>query len=369
MPYGSFPAPSNLSTRAMPNPIPADHPRDAIPGAIGATGSAATVHEVARVAGVSAATVSRFLNGTAKVSDAKRAAIESAIGQLDYKPNVLAQSLKMGSSRIIGVVTQSLTSGFFAEALKGIEAALSGTGYAPLVVSGDWDAAQEAERIELLIARRVDGVVLMTGHLSDAQILAYAKRVPLVVLGRELVAERAYGCCFDNFRAANAVMDYLIELGHRKIAFIAGPPDQADARARYDGYCAALARHGIALVPERVVPGNFLESGGLLGVERLLETGQRFTAIFASNDLAAYGARLALYRRNIRVPEDVSLVGFDDLPSSMYTTPPLTTVRQPLLAAGRGVTQVLLKMIQHQAWQFEVPALNLVLRESVRRLG
>jgi LacI family transcriptional regulator len=345
---------------------------DSLPGPLAdttaASPSAATVHEVAREAGVSAATVSRFLNGTAKVSPAKKTAIESAIGKLHYKPNVLAQGLKMGSSRTIGVVTQSLTSGFFAEALKGIEAALSGTGYAPLVVSGHWDAAQEAERIELLIARRVDGVVLLTGNLSDTQILEYARRVPMVVIGRELTGPRAFGCCFDHFTAACEVMEYLIELGHRRIAFIAGPPGQSDARARYDGYCATLARHGIELEPKRVVQGDFLESGGLQGVERLLETGQRFSAIFAANDLTAYGARLALYRRNIRVPEDVSIVGFDDLHSSMYTTPPLTTVRQPLQEAGLGVTQILLKMIQNEAWAFEVPGLNLVLRESVRRM-
>lgn len=332
-------------------------------------GIASTVHEVAREAGVSAATVSRFLNGTAKVSDAKKRAIESVIGKLNYKPNVLAQGLKMGSSRTIGVVTQSLTSGFFAEALIGIEATLNGSGYAPLVVSGHWDAAQEAERIELLIARRVDGVVILTGNLSDAQILDYSRRVPIVVIGRELNAARAFGCCFDNFRAACEVTDYLIELGHRRIAFIAGPPGQNDAKARYDGYCATLAQHGIALDPKLVAQGDFLESGGLLGVERLLETGQRFSAIFASNDLTAYGARLALYRRNIRVPEDVSIVGFDDLHSSMYTTPPLTTVRQPLVEAGRGVAQILLRMIQNEAWSFEVPTLNLVLRESVRRIG
>lgn len=327
-----------------------------------------TVHEVARAAGVSAATVSRFLNGTAKVSDEKRRILEGVIEKLNYKPNVLAQGLKMGSSRTIGVLTQSLGSGFFNDALLGVEEALNGSGYAPLIVSGHWDALQEAERIELLIARRVDGIVILTGRLSDAQILAFSQRVPIVVIGRELSAARAFGFCFDNFKAACEVTEYLLELGHRRIAFISGTPDQEDGQLRLEGFRATMHKHQIEIDEKLVVQGDFLESGGLLGVDQLLETGQRFSAIFAANDLTAYGARLALYRRRIRVPDDVSIVGFDDLHSSMCTTPPLTTVRQPLMEAGKRITGVLLKLIQQEPYQFDVPTLNLVLRESVRRI-
>src|SRR5438128_2222992 len=139
------------------------------------TSSMVTVHEVARIAGVSAATVSRFLNGTAKVSPEKREAIESVIEKLNYKPNVLAQNLKTGSSRTIGVLTQSLVSGYFADAMAGIDDALKNTGYAPLIVSGHWHADEEAERIELLIARRVDGLVILTGRLTDQQILDFSQ--------------------------------------------------------------------------------------------------------------------------------------------------------------------------------------------------
>jgi LacI family transcriptional regulator len=329
--------------------------------------STSTVHEVARKAGVSAATVSRFLNGTAKVSDAKREAIESAIAALNYKPNLLAQGLKSGSSRTIGILTQSLESGYFNEALIGVEEALKGTGFAPLIVSGHWHADEEAERIELLIARRVDGLVILTGNLSDAQILDFSKHLPIVAFGRELASRHAFGFCFDNYKAACELTEYLIEQGHRRIAFICGPSDQLDAKARLEGYRDTLAKHQIEYAPQLVVPGDFQESGGLLAVNQLLETGQRFSAIFAGNDLTAYGARLALYRRSIRVPEDISIVGFDDLHSSMYTTPPLTTVRQPLFDAGKRIGQVLLKMMANEPFNFEVPTLSLVVRESVRR--
>ena len=192
----------------------------------------ATVHEVARVAGVSAATVSRLLNGTAKVSDDKRQAIEEAIERLNYKPNVLAQNLKTGSSRTIGILTQSLASGYFADAMAGVDEALQGTGYAPLIVSGHWHADEEAERIELLIARRVDGLVILSGNLKDAQILALSEQVPIVAFGRDLQGPRTFGFCLDNYRGACDAVEHLVAHGHRDIAFIAGPFDHRDALAR-----------------------------------------------------------------------------------------------------------------------------------------
>ncbi|RZA33686.1 MAG: LacI family DNA-binding transcriptional regulator [Lysobacteraceae bacterium] len=326
----------------------------------------ATVHEVARVAGVSAATVSRLLNGTAKVSDDKRQAIEEAIERLNYKPNVLAQNLKTGSSRTIGILTQSLVSGYFADAMAGVDDALQGTGYAPLIVSGHWHADEEAERIELLIARRVDGLVILSGKLQDAQILALSEQVPIVAFGRDLQGPRTYAFCLDNYRGACDAVEHLVAHGHRDIAFIAGPSDHRDAESRLAGYRDTLAKHGIKPQRKLVLPGDFSEAGGLRAVERLLESGQRFTAIFAANDLTAYGARLALFRRGIAVPDQVSVVGFDDLHSSAYTTPPLTTVRQPLFDVGQRLGRAILRMIRQQPLELEVPQPSLVVRESVR---
>lgn len=328
-----------------------------------------TVHEVAREAGVSAATVSRYLNGTARVSDDKRRAIEQVIERLNYRPNALAQNLKTGSTRTIGVLTQSLVSGYFADAMAGIDETLQGSGYAPLIVSGHWHADEEAERIELLVARRVDGLVILSGKLKDAHLLKLSQRLPVVAFGRALQGARAFGFALDNYAGACAAVEHLIVQGHRQIAFIAGPADHADAQARLKGYRDTLARHGLRASPKLVVAGDFLESGGLLAVERLLEAGVRFSAIFAGNDLTAYGARLALYRRGIRVPDDISIVGFDDLHSSMYTTPPLTTVRQPLFAVGQCLAQAVLQLIGGATPTLAPPALSLEVRESVRRIG
>lgn len=268
-------------------------------------------------------------------------------------------------TRTIGVLTQSLVSDYFNEALSGIDQAMKAAGYAPLIVSGHWQASDEAERIELLIARRVDGLVILSGKLPDQQILALSKRVPIIAFGRELRGANAFGFRLDNYQAACDAVEYLLMQGHRSIAFIAGP-DQADARARLAGYRDTLARHGIEADPALVVPGDFQESGGVLAVNQLLESGRRFSAIFAANDLTAYGARLALYRRGIRVPDDVSLIGFDDLHSSMYTTPPLTTVRQPLFDVGQRLGRAILTMVRKEPLEIEVPEPSLVLRESVR---
>jgi LacI family transcriptional regulator len=221
----------------------------------------------------------------------------------------------------------------------------------------------------VLIARRVDGLVILTGKLTDAQILKFSQRVPIVAFGRKLSGKRAFGFCLDNYGAACEAMEYLIQQGHRSIAFIAGPEEQEDARARLAGYRDTLIKHKIKVNPQLIVAGDFQESGGLQAVNQLLESGQRFTAIFASNDLTAYGARLALYRRSIRVPEDISLIGFDDLHSSMCTTPPLTTIRQPLFDVGQAIGRIMLDMIAHETFDLEVPPLPLVVRESVRRIG
>jgi LacI family transcriptional regulator len=252
--------------------------------------------------------------------------------------------------------------------MAGIDEALQGTGYAPLIVSGHWHADEEAERIELLIARRVDGLVILSGKLKDAQILKLSQRVPIVAFGRDLNAPRAYGFCLDNYWGACEAVGYLIAQGHRNIAFITGPSDHQDALARLAGYRDTLAKHGIKEQQQLIVEGDFEESSGLLAVERLLESKQRFSAIFCANDLTAYGARLALYRRGIRVPEDISVIGFDDLHSSMYTTPPLTTVRQPLFDVGKCLGRAIVKMIGHDTLDIEVPHLNLVVRESVQRI-
>ncbi len=329
----------------------------------------ATLLDVARVAGVSPSTVSRILNGTAKVSDEKRAAVQAAITKMNFAPNQMAQGLKKGRSNTIGIVVQDIASPFFDESLHGVDDGLKGTGFASVIVSGHWNAAEEAERIRLLLARKVDGIILLSGRLADEDILRFAGQRPIVSTGRALHTSSALGFKLDNENGAYLAVHHLIELGHRRVAFITGPAENNDAAERLAGYQRALNDAGIAFDPELIAEGDFHEAAGAQAMERLLERNLGFTAVFTANDLTAYGARLCMYRKGIRVPEDISLIGFDDLPGSEYTTPPLTTIRQPLYDMGRIATKALLRLIEGQAASEEMPPLQLVVRETTRRIG
>ena len=327
-----------------------------------------TIGRVAQLAGVSASTVSRVLNGTAVVSDLKKKAIDDAIATLGFVPNPIARGLAGGRTFSIGVVTQALDSPFYGAAMRGIEDELLPAGYNALFVSGHWDAAAEARCIDVLQSRRVDGIIVLTGRLTDQALKTYAKVQPLVVTGRTLKAPGLFTLNFDNFEGGKLGTQHLIRLGHRRIAFIAGGLEHPDATERLRGYVAALAAAGIAFDQSLVVPGEYHELSGLLAVDRLLETNQKFTAIFAANDQMAIGAALGLQRRSLRVPEDVSIVGFDDLPTSSYAIPPLSSVHQPAYELGCLAASAMLQLLANARPTVEVPVPRLVARESSRRL-
>jgi LacI family transcriptional regulator len=330
--------------------------------------AAVTLHQVAQAAGVSASTVSRILNGTAKVHADKMQAVQAAIVALGFRPNPVARGLAGGRTLSIGVVTQTISSPFYGEALHGIEDELERAGYIPIFVSGHWHEAGERKALEALLSRRVDGIIVLAGRLPDAELHAHAQQVPMVVVGRELSGPRLFSLNFDNLTGALLATQHLIECGHRRIAFIAGDPAHQDALDRHAGYRRALEEAGIAYDPALVMPADFTESSGLLAVNRLLDSRLSFTAIFAANDQTAIGAALGLYRRNVRVPDDVSLVGFDDLAPAKFSVPPLTTVRQSVYEMGSQSAVAMLQMLRGEAPQVALPSPQLVPRESTRRL-
>jgi LacI family transcriptional regulator len=328
----------------------------------------ANIGMVAQAAGVSASTVSRVLNGTAEVSEAKKQAVFKAIAELHFVPNPIARGLAGGRTLSVGVVTQALDSPFYGAAMRGIEDELIRAGYNALFVSGHWNAKTEADCIDLLLSRRVDGIVVLTGRLTDQSLKDLSKQLPLVVTGRTLKARGLYSLNFDNFEGGRLATQHLIQLGHRRIAFITGEAGHPDGTERFNGYQAALKEAGIALDPALVIPGEFHELSGLLAVDRLLAANQLFTAIFAANDQMAVGAALGLQRHSLRVPEDVSVVGFDDLPTSQFSIPPLTSVRQPAYELGRLAAAAILELLLDKLPSVEVPAPRLIARESSRRL-
>jgi len=327
-----------------------------------------TIEMVAQRAGVSLSTVSRILNGTAVVSALKKQAVNEAIDTLGFVPNPVARGLAGGRTFSIGVITQAIESPFYGTALRGVEEELVRAGYAPLFVSGRWNAAEEARCIGILRSRRVDGIIVLTGRLSDQALSDCARSLPVVVTGRSLQAPGLFALNFDDFEGARLATHHLLTLGHRRIAFITGEADHADSNQRLRGYQSTIEAAGIPFDPALVINGSFTEASGLVAVERLLESRQKFTAIFAANDQMAFGASLALYRRRLRVPEDVSLVGFDDLPIARYSIPPLTAVRQPVHELGRLAALSMLDLLRGAPPSAMMPSPQLVPRESTRRL-
>jgi LacI family transcriptional regulator len=327
----------------------------------------ATMDAVAALAGVSPSTVSRILNGTAVVDEAKRKAVVEAIAQLGFVPNPVARGLAGGRTFSVGVITQAIDSPFYGAALRGIEDRLNPAGYCALFVTGHWNASSEARGIAVLRARRVDGIIVLTGRLPDQALKTCAKSIPVVVTGRNLKAPGLFSLNFDNFEGGRLATQHLIDLGHLEIAFISGDGDHPDANDRLRGYCAALDAAGITFDPGLVIPGAYDEVSGVMAVDRLLESRRRFTAIFAANDQMATGANLALQRRSLRVPTDISVVGFDDLPTSMYAIPPLSSVRQPAYDIGSLAASAMLQLMAGETPTAKVPRPVLVPRESARR--
>ncbi|MBB5233983.1 LacI family DNA-binding transcriptional regulator [Deinococcus budaensis] len=328
---------------------------------------AVTLAEVAREAGVSASTVSRILNGTAQVKAAKAARVKAAIEKLGYKPNAFARGLVTGASGSVGVLTQDIASPFYGDALSGIESGLMGSGYSPMIISGHWRTDDEEHAVELLLSRRVEALIVLGGQLPEDELRELAGGLPIAVLGRrvEFASPTSTSLALDNQRAAYDLVNYLLDRGHRRIGHISGPQEHVDARDRLAGYRQALEERKLPFLPSLVAQGDFHEPSGLIGTQQLVAGHPDMTAIFSANDQMAYGARLALYRMGLRVPEDMSLVGFDDLPGSAYTTPPLTSVRQPMAEMGHWLARFVVAQLTGQPIEPFEPQLKLHLRESV----
>jgi len=333
----------------------------------GSQTSTVTLDMVAREAGVSPSTVSRILNGTAKVRESKVQAVNAAVAKLQFRPNLVARSLAGGKSMSVGVVIQAIESPFYAETLATMEKALFRAGYSVLFVSGHWREDDERRCIDHLLSRRVDGIILMTSCLPDQELVKLSRSAPLVLTGRHVAADLICSLDVDSAPGARLATEYLMGQGHERIAFIAGPKDHPDSSQRFDGYKAALAAGRIPFNRKLVAPGDYTDAGGYEAMNRLLEAGENFTAVFAANDQSACGAMLALHRHGLKVPEDVSVVGFDDLPSSSFTIPPLTTVHRSINEIAASAAEAMVELIEGRIPVPRLSPATLAIRESTGR--
>ena len=327
----------------------------------------ANIQDIAQHANVSISTVSRVLNDGASVSEAKRNAVLQAVAELNYQPNVAAQALAGGQTKTVGVITQDISNPFYDAILRGVRQGFEGSGYSPIFADGRWQADKEQKAILMLQARRVDGLIILGGCSSEESLQQLGGQVPLIIVGRNLPSLDNQCLPLDDFEGAYQATQYLIGLGHQRIAHITGILSHQDAIERRKGYEQALADAGLEPDPGLIIEGDFLEQSGVVAVEMLFTRARPFSAIFTANDQIAYGVLLALYRRGIRVPDDTSIIGFDDQRTSAYTTPPLTTIRQPAIEIGETAAQAILHLLKDKPFTIpEFPA-ELIIRESVAR--
>ncbi len=303
-----------------------------------------TIRDVSQLAKVSQATVSRVLTGSAVVSPTKRAAVLAAIEQLGYQPNTFARSLATNRSYAIGAMVSELSSTVYGEIIRGIETVTEECGLQMVVASGH--AREDAERgaFEFLSERRTDALIVQADVTPDDDLAAWVRDsdLPVIVIGRHIpaVAER---CVYlDNVEGGALATRHLLERGHRRIAHVTGLMHLADGSDRCAGYRYALAEQGLPFEEALVAEGDFVEEGGYRAMQLLLQRDAGFTAVFAANDQSAAGALKALRDAGRRVPEDISLVGFDDLIIAHYLYPALTTVRQPFAEMGQAAARLAL---------------------------
>lgn len=326
-----------------------------------------TILDVAKKAQVSMSTVSRVLNGSAPVAESTRKRVMGVIDMMSYKPNLFARGLAGGQSKTVGVLTQLIGSPFFDIILRGILNGIEGSGYYPLFADGGWDIKKDEVALEMFLQQQVDGIILLNGHSSDKVIIELSKKVPVILVGREIEDIKNHCLPFDDFEASMKATKFLIESGHKKIAFISGLSNHKDALERKAGYVTALQDAKIEVIPELIIKGDYTEPSGVMAVEMLLKSGSTFSAIFATNDQMAYGARLALHRHGLRVPEDVSIVGFDDQAPTAYMIPPLTSIRRTPLEIGEAAGRGLIQLMQGNPIVFPEFHSTLMIRESVAR--
>jgi DNA-binding LacI/PurR family transcriptional regulator len=308
--------------------------------------SAPTILDVAARAGVSKSSVSRVLQGSPLVSDEARAAVLSAIEDLGYRPNAAARTLARRQSHSIGVLVSELHNPFFPMVLDGIDAVAEEHGYTSLVVSGKRRSQTEEHALGRLLELQVDGIVAVTERLSRAVIVEAARSVPLVTLTQTPRIPRVDTVVSDNREGAKLVIDHLVALGHTSIAVIADPREHAGAE-RIEGYQAAMNGHRLAR-QIRITNAPPTERGGYDATRELLSAASPVTAIFAGNDLCAFGVLDALAEHGIRVPTDVSVAGYDNTPVAALRTVSLTTVEQFAAEIGAEAMRSVLARVKRR---------------------
>jgi LacI family transcriptional regulator len=330
---------------------------------------AVTVRDVARKAGVSAMTVSRVINGQPGVSAETRVKIEAAIAQLDYAPSKVASSLISSKTELIGMIVPDVSNPFFGPIVRGAETTARRAGYRLLLCNSESDLRLERDYVADLVAHRVEGLLIApVGDRSEAHLVRLVEgSFPIVLLDRSVAGLSVDSVTLDNADGARRMVGHLAAVGHRRIAFVTDADDVSTGRQRLSGLKDGLADAGIPFIEDLVFHTTTDQMGGYRAAQQILGMEQRPTCIFAVNNMTAVGIMQALRQANLRVPEDISLVCFDDVQHLAVISPFLTVVDQPAETMARVAMQLLLERIAgnagKQARTVTFPG-TLIVRES-----
>lgn len=333
-----------------------------------------SIKEIARIARVSHSTVSRALRGSVRVSAETTRLIRQIADENGYHPSLAARSLVTRKSQTIGCVVTSLADPFVGGVISGIEEEANRHGYSVFLANSNGDPERELAVVRSFRERRVDGVLVAASQVGASYIPHLSTmQIPLVLINNLHPGDFVNSVMIENIEAAKLITGHLIELGHRKIAYIGDRSGQQSDRERYSGFTQSLAMAGIRENPAWVVYGSTGPEGGEAQMRHLLQLPERPTAVFCYDDLIALGAFKAVHDAGLDIPSDISLTGFDDLFVASYTHPPLTTVHQPLQAMGKRAMQVLLELLtrpQKEArgenWHVRIRG-ELVIRQSTAK--
>lgn len=307
-----------------------------------------TIKDVAEKAGVSISTVSHVINGTRFVSEELIQRVLTVMEELHYHPNTLAQGLRRGDTKTIGLIVPDNSNPFFAEIAHTIEDLGFQNGYSVILCNSHGDLDREATYLDLLISKQVDGVIFISAgsnpeHLGEL----ISRNIPVVVADRDLEYDSVDVVLVNNEKGGYKATRYLLDLGHTKIACVTGPTELTPSAARYRGYLNALNGAGLSINDSYVITGDFQVDGGERAMLQLFALDSPPTAVFLCNDLMAFGAFRALRKLNRHVPEEISIIGFDDIKLASIITPALTTVAQPLSDLAKTAVNLLINRIQH----------------------
>ena len=327
----------------------------------------ATIHDVALDANVSPTTVSRYINHRIELPASTAARIDAAIAKLDYRPNLLARRLSTGRTEAIGLVTPEIREPFFAELASAVEDEADRHGYTIFMSSTRSDRQREIASLNRLHDRHVDGLIMMTNTADDGTLAALIGRRRNVVLIDEDIPGVAVPRVFvENEAGAYKATRYLIDAGHEKIAYVAGPDGLYSVEQRRAGFLRAMREAGLKVRPEHVAGGSFAPDFSRKATLELLKTRTPPTAIIGSSDYIAIGIMLGLKQAGVSVPNQMSVVGFDDMPLTELFNPPLTAIRQPIEALGRQGFQALFALLSgKQPPMLTLLPVQLIERDSV----